>query len=88
MDRFDRIYRLHNLLTNRRTPIPLTVIMKELECAKASATRYIDDMRTYLDAPLEYDRKLNGYYSTTGNMQKSPTNCPDSGSAPKNSTAC
>ncbi len=62
MDRFDRIYRLHHLLTNRRIPIPLTVIMNELECAKATATRYIEDMRTYLDAPLEYDRKLNGYY--------------------------
>jgi proteasome accessory factor C len=62
MDRFDRIYRLHTLLTNRRAPIPLTDIMKELECAKATAARYIEDMRIYLDAPLEYDRKLNGYY--------------------------
>ena len=67
MDRFDRIYRLHNLLTNRRTPIPLTDIMKELECAKASATRYIDDMRT---APLEYDRKLNGYYYDSQHADK------------------
>lgn len=62
MDRFDRIYQLHKLLTNRRAPIPLTDIMKELECAKATAARYIEDMRIYLDAPLEYDRKLNGYY--------------------------
>ncbi|MGZ5051636.1 MAG: helix-turn-helix transcriptional regulator [Methylobacter sp.] len=62
MDRFDRIYQLHKLLTNRRVPIPLTAIMQELECAKATAARYIEDMRIYLDAPLEYDRKLNGYY--------------------------
>ena len=83
MDRFDRIYRLHNLLSTRRTPIPLTDIMKELECAKASATRYIDDMRTYLGAPLEYDRKLNGYYYDRQHADK-PYQLPDSGSAPKN----
>lgn len=70
MDRFDRIYRLHNLLTNRRTPIPLTDIMKELECAKATAARYIEDMRIYLDAPLEYDRKLNGYYYDQQHAEK------------------
>jgi proteasome accessory factor C len=70
MDRFDRIYRLHNLLTNRRTPIPLTDIMKELECAKATAARYIEDMRLYLDAPLEYDRKLNGYYYDRQHAEK------------------
>jgi proteasome accessory factor C len=70
MNRFDRIYRLHNLLTNRRIPIPLTVIMNELECAKATATRYIEDMRTYLNAPLEYDRKLNGYYYDQQHAEK------------------
>jgi proteasome accessory factor C len=70
MDRFDRIYRLHNLLTNRRTPIPLTDIMNELECAKATAARYIEDMRRYLDAPLAYDRKLNGYYYDQQHAEK------------------
>lgn len=70
MDRFDRIYRLHNLLTNRHTPIPLTDIMKELECAKATAARYIEDMRLYLDAPLAYDRKLNGYYYDQQHAEK------------------
>jgi proteasome accessory factor C len=70
MDRFDRIYRLHNLLTNRRTPIPLTDIMNELECAKATAARYIEDMRRYLAAPLAYDRKLNGYYYDQQHAEK------------------
>jgi len=70
MDRFDRIYRLHNLLSNRRTPIPLTDIMNELECAKATAARYIEDMRRYLDAPLAYDRKLNGYYYDQQHAEK------------------
>lgn len=70
MDRFDRIYRLHKLLTNRRIPIPLTDIMKELECAKATAARYIEDMRLYLDAPPAYDRKLNGYYYDQQHAEK------------------
>lgn len=82
MDRFDRIYRLHKLLTHRRTPIPLTDIMKELECAKATAARYIEDMRIYLDAP--HTTGNSTATTTTNNIQKSPTNYPDSGSAPKN----
>jgi hypothetical protein len=35
MDRFDRIYRLHGLLTNRRTPITLTEIMDKLRMFKS-----------------------------------------------------
>jgi predicted DNA-binding transcriptional regulator YafY len=52
MDRFDRIYRLHGLLTNRRTPIPLTEIMDKLECSKATVTRCIEELRNYLNAPV------------------------------------
>jgi len=70
MDRFDRIYRLHGLLTNRRTPIPLTEIMDKLECSKATATRCIEELRNYLNAPLEYDRKLNGYFYNQQNAEK------------------
>lgn len=44
--------------------------MRELECAKATAARYIEDMRLYLDAPLEYDRKLNGYYYDQQHAEK------------------
>jgi proteasome accessory factor C len=70
MDRFDRIYRLHGLLTNRRTPIPLTEIMDKLECSKATATRCIEELRNYLNAPLEYERKLNGYFYNQQNAEK------------------
>lgn len=62
MDKFDRIYRLHGLLANRRQPIPLTNIMAQLECSKATANRCIDDLRTHLNAPLVYDRDANGYH--------------------------
>ena len=47
MDRFDRIYRLHGLLINRRTPIPLTDIMDKLQCSKSTVTRCIEELRNY-----------------------------------------
>ena len=62
MDRFDRIYRLHGLLINRRTPIPLTDIMDKLQCSKSTVTRCIEELRNYLNAPLEYDRQRHGYF--------------------------
>ena len=61
MDRFDRIFRLHGLLGNRRTPISLKQIIEHLECSKATADRIIETLRDYLDAPLEYNREANGY---------------------------
>lgn len=75
MDRFDRIYRLHSLLSNRRTPIPLTQIMEHLECSKATANRCIESLRDYLGAPLEYHREYNGYgynQHATGNPYQLP----------------
>ena len=62
MERFDRFYALHGLLSSHQRPTPLKRIMEELECAKASATRLIGKMRLHLDAPIEYDRQANGYY--------------------------
>ena len=62
MDRFDRIYRLHGLISNRRTPIPLSEIMDNLECSKATASRCIEELRTHLNAPLDYDRTRRGYF--------------------------
>ena len=70
MDRFDRIYRLHGLLTNRRTPIPLTEIMDKLECSKATVTRCIEELRNYLNAPLDYDRKRGGYFYNQQHAEK------------------
>lgn len=62
MDRFDRIYDLHKLLSSSRYPVSREKIEQELECSRATAKRIIDNMRLYLDAPIKYDRSLNGYY--------------------------
>lgn len=62
MDRFDRIYDLHKLLSSSRYPVSREKIEQELECSRATAKRIIDSMRLYLDAPIKYDRSLNGYF--------------------------
>ncbi len=62
MDRFDRIYDLHKLLSSSRYPVSREKIEQELECSRATAKRIIDNMRLYLDAPIKYDRSRNGYY--------------------------
>ncbi len=61
MDRFARIYALHNLLNQRRHPISRATLEEKLECSKATVERAIEDLRDYLGAPIKYDRKRNGY---------------------------
>lgn len=61
MDRFDRIYALHKILSNRRTPVSRETLQEKLECSRATVQRAIDDLRTYLGAPVQYDREYNGY---------------------------
>lgn len=61
MDRFDRIYNLHRILNNRRTPISLRDLQDKLECSPATAKRCIADARDFLNAPIGYDRSGRGY---------------------------
>lgn len=61
MDRFDRIFRLHQLLVGRRTALSGAVIDQQLECSRATRNRCIEDMRDYLNAPIVFDRQQGGY---------------------------
>lgn len=61
MDRFDRIYALHKILSSRRTPISREELQERLECSRATVQRAISDLRGFLGAPLDYDRERNGY---------------------------
>lgn len=76
MDRFDRIFALHQLLSSHRTPVSRQQIEGELECSRATAKRIIENMRDYLNAPISYDRERNGYYyarnSEYGEMYELP----------------
>ncbi len=62
MTRLERIYRLHNILNAARHPISMRRLLEWMDCSRATIKRVIQDMRLYLGAPIEYDRKRNGYY--------------------------
>ncbi len=62
MDKFDRIYALHKLLSAARHPVPRTRIETELECTRGTVGRTIDHMRDSLGAPINYDANANGWH--------------------------
>jgi len=69
MDKFDRIYKLHTLFTDSRHPISKKELQTTLECSHATIERTINTMRQYLDAPIIYDRNVNGYCYDTKSKQ-------------------
>ena len=74
MERFDRIFRLHQILKSHRYPVARRVLEEQLECSRATVKRIIEDMRDNLNAPIVYDRAGNGYrYDTAqGGMFELP----------------
>jgi len=62
MDLFDRIFCLHRIFSRSRYPVTSATIQERLECSRATFSRMVRDMRNYLGAPIEYDRKTSGYY--------------------------
>ena len=62
MDRLQRIYKFHHVITAHRDPVPLQLLREKLECSRATINRIIQELRLYFNAPLEYDRERNGYY--------------------------
>lgn len=73
MDKFDRIYAMHRLLSARRTPISHEALQQELECSRATVTRTLELLRDHLNAPIVYDRDRNGYsYARQGQAWELP----------------
>ena len=62
MDKFDRIYKLHDILRDRRTPISREDLMRRLECAEPSVYRLIRLLKDHLNAAIEWHEGLGGYY--------------------------
>jgi len=62
MKHIDKIFKLHNILRNRRTPITGKALEEKLECARATRERVIGDLRDSLGAPIVYDRGKGYYY--------------------------
>ena len=75
MSRREKIYHLHDILRQRRTPVSRQHLMEELGCSQATLYRLIAELRDVLGAPLEqdpetrhffYDRSLAGNFELPG----------------------
>lgn len=75
MSRREKLYHLHDILRQRRTPVSRQVLMDELGCSRATLYRLIAELRDVLGAPLEqhpesrdffYDRSLAGNFELPG----------------------
>ena len=62
MDKFDRIYKLHDVLRDRRTPISRADLMSKVGCSEPTIYWLINTLRDTLHAPLQYDDERGGYY--------------------------
>lgn len=62
MSRVERLYHLHNILNQRRTPISRQELMERLECSQATLYRLVAQLRDYLGAPLEQDPDTHRFY--------------------------
>ncbi|MCH8499918.1 MAG: WYL domain-containing protein [Marinobacter sp.] len=66
MSRFDRIYKIHELLKTARHPVPMRRFTAELEATRNTVTRDFEYLRDTLGAPLEYCREHNGHRYNPG----------------------
>lgn len=66
MDRFDRVFELHKILSARLTPISRRELEERMECSRATVARTIEFLRDRLNTPVEYDHDRNGYLYQQG----------------------
>jgi proteasome accessory factor C len=62
MSKIERLYHLHNILSQRRTPISRHDLMERLECSQATLYRLVNELRDFLGAPIEQDPDNRGFY--------------------------
>ena len=62
MSKVERLYHLHNILNQRRTPISRQELMERLECSQATLYRLVAELRDYLGAPIEQDEENRGFF--------------------------
>jgi len=61
MNKLDRIYQLHQLLTSHRYPIAASTLCERMECSHATLKRLIGYMRDMLEAPI-VNKRGDGYF--------------------------
>jgi proteasome accessory factor C len=62
MDKLDRIFDLHKILSARRNPFPFSTLKENLECAESTVRRLIGKLRDELGALLVHDRRARGWH--------------------------
>ena len=62
MSKVERLFHLHNILDQRRTPISRHDLMERLECSQATLYRLVGELRDFLGAPIEQDPETRGFY--------------------------
>ena len=62
MSKVERLYHLHNILNQRRTPISRQDLMERLGCSQATLYRLVAELRDFLGAPIEQDEENRGFY--------------------------
>jgi biotin operon repressor len=55
MDKFNRIYNLHKILSTSNYPVAKKSLEEKLACSEATVNQLITESRDYLDAPIGYD---------------------------------
>ncbi|VAW80933.1 hypothetical protein MNBD_GAMMA14-745 [hydrothermal vent metagenome] len=61
MNKFNRLFELHRIFSQRRRPVSLRVIGEEMDCSESTARRLVHALRDEMNAPLAYDRTHNGW---------------------------
>lgn len=69
MSKVERLFHLHNILNQRRTPISRHDLMERLECSQATLYRLVAELRDFLGAPIEQDEETRGFYYDRGYEQ-------------------
>jgi len=72
MSRREKLYHLHDILRQRRTPISRQALLDELGCSQATLYRLVAELRDVLGAPLEQDPETRHFYydrSLAGNFE-------------------
>ena len=62
MSKVERLYHLHNILSQRRTPISRQELMERLGCSQATLYRLIAELRDFLGAPIEQHEETRAFY--------------------------
>lgn len=61
MDKFDRIQLLHRIFKSKKGVVSNVELAQQLECSPKTVQRSIEQMRDYLNAPIEYDRDRHDF---------------------------